>query len=255
MATLEDAEWSALDTHFAQLLTRLAGHDDPALALAASLASRATANGDVCVHLADYVGSGDVAEAGDPFTLRVPRSASLSANGGTVRAEEANRCRLEARTADPRVESWLDTLRASPLVGRPGDFRPLDPRRTRPSLSLPLLGLRAASRGESARTRSRCRRRGRSAAARGPRTSLPRQRRRGPETRRRDGRAAPPVRDLRRAGHREDHDGRQDPCPARGAGARASAGDRSRRADRQGRRARAGRHPRGRSTRSRSIER
>jgi exodeoxyribonuclease V alpha subunit len=69
----QDVEFSALDVHFAQLMTRLAGSDDPALALAASLASRATANGDVCVQLAD-----------DPVALR-----------------------------------------ASPVVGKPGDFRPL----------------------------------------------------------------------------------------------------------------------------------
>jgi exodeoxyribonuclease V alpha subunit len=76
---LEDAEFSALDVHFARLLTRLAGGDDPALALAASAASRATATGDVCVDLAHY--------------------------------------------ASPDFD--LNALRASPMVGRPGDFRPL----------------------------------------------------------------------------------------------------------------------------------
>lgn len=110
----EDAEFSALDAHLAQFLMRLGGRDDPGLALAASLASRATANGDVCVRLADYA----------VHPSRQPLAGFLRANGQSARAEE-DEVRLEARTTDARLQAWLDALRASSVVGRPGDFRPL----------------------------------------------------------------------------------------------------------------------------------
>ncbi|MGZ8268714.1 MAG: exodeoxyribonuclease V subunit alpha [Burkholderiales bacterium] len=101
---MNDIDFTALDVQFAALMTRLAGRDDPALALAASLASRATSNGDVCVHLAEFAGQ-------------------------TVRAEETDKSRLEARATEPitapPLERWLSALRAAPVVGRPGEFRPL----------------------------------------------------------------------------------------------------------------------------------
>jgi exodeoxyribonuclease V alpha subunit len=59
-SALESADFTALDVHFAQLMTRLGGCQDPAVALAAALASRATANGDVCVHLADFAAASPV---------------------------------------------------------------------------------------------------------------------------------------------------------------------------------------------------
>jgi hypothetical protein len=53
---IPDVEFSALDLHFAQFMTRLAGRDEDAITLAAALASRATANGDVCVDLRNPCG-------------------------------------------------------------------------------------------------------------------------------------------------------------------------------------------------------
>ncbi len=45
-----------LDLHFARLMMRLAGTDDPELALGAALASHATSEGNVCVDLASVAG-------------------------------------------------------------------------------------------------------------------------------------------------------------------------------------------------------
>lgn len=78
-----------IDRHFGAYMCQLAGTHDEALALAAALASRATRQGDVCVDLAD--------------ALKLP--------GVAPRA--------------PSLQQWLADLRASPVVGTPGAFRPL----------------------------------------------------------------------------------------------------------------------------------
>lgn len=85
-----------IDLHFADFLDRLGGHLVPDLALAAALVSRAAADGHVCVDLA----------ALDRVEL------------------------LEAREGRPAVicpaaEDWMARLRASPVVGCPGDQCPL----------------------------------------------------------------------------------------------------------------------------------
>lgn len=89
-----------LDLHFARLMGRLAGEDTPELLLGAALASAWTASGHVCVELREL--------AGRPV-LDGPGSAGQA---------------LEPLTAPP-LEAWLGALRASPVVGRPGDYRPL----------------------------------------------------------------------------------------------------------------------------------
>jgi exodeoxyribonuclease V alpha subunit len=99
---IPDVEFSALDLHFAQFMTRLAGRDEDAITLAAALASRATANGDVCVDLREYAAE-------------------------SMRSEKAAGP-LGARTTQipgPPLGAWLRSLRASPVIGRPGEFRPL----------------------------------------------------------------------------------------------------------------------------------
>lgn len=88
---MPELQSSDLDRHFARLIERLSGRDDPRLFAAASLASRATGNGDVCVDLAEF--------AGRP----VPG------------------CEVTA----PALDQWIAALRNSPAVGGPGDFRPL----------------------------------------------------------------------------------------------------------------------------------
>ncbi len=85
--------FSAADLHFARLMVRLGGCDDPAVLLAAALASRAAGAGDVCLdlrRLADDL----LPDARTPL-----------------------RC--------PPAEPWVAALRSSAAVGLPGERRPL----------------------------------------------------------------------------------------------------------------------------------
>jgi exodeoxyribonuclease V alpha subunit len=84
-----------LDLHFAALLQRLHGTESPEVLLGAALVSNATGNGDVCLDLARV--------AGQP----------LGGQGGA------------AVTQAPALDPWLAALRASPVVGAAGEFRPL----------------------------------------------------------------------------------------------------------------------------------
>ncbi len=84
---------SDLDRNFARLLERLAGAADGSLGLAAALASRASAEGNICLDLAGL--------AGRPV-----------ATGG-------------ATPCCPALEPWLSALRRTAVVGAPGDWRPL----------------------------------------------------------------------------------------------------------------------------------
>ena len=89
--TSSDDSFSPIDLHFGRAMSRLAGGDYPGLERAAALASRATGNGDVCVRL----------------------------------TEVAPRDGREGGESVPPLEEWLRVLRASPVVGAPGAFRPL----------------------------------------------------------------------------------------------------------------------------------
>ena len=82
-----------LDVHFARFVSRVGGGDDP-VALAAALASQWTGRGHICLDLASLAATG-VGET----------------DGGIVEA--------------PPLGEWLETLRRSPAVGRPGEFAPL----------------------------------------------------------------------------------------------------------------------------------
>jgi exodeoxyribonuclease V alpha subunit len=83
-----------LDVHFGRLMARLAGSEAPELVLAACLASHRTGNSHICLDLHELAGTVLFADVGLPWTA-------------------------------PALESWTSTLRASPVVGRPRDFRPL----------------------------------------------------------------------------------------------------------------------------------
>ena len=87
-----------LDWHFARFMERLAGDASPELALAAALASHATGQGDICVNLRQWARRWrimtDKAEAPAAFTL-------------------------------PPAHEWLDALRATSVVGQPGQRQPL----------------------------------------------------------------------------------------------------------------------------------
>jgi len=82
-----------LDLHFAVLMTKLDGSNNPALALAAALASQRIGRGDVCLDLRGVAG-----------TILGPPEASIQV---------------------PELETWIHSLRASPVVGEPGAFTPL----------------------------------------------------------------------------------------------------------------------------------
>jgi exodeoxyribonuclease V alpha subunit len=86
-------ELSPLDIHFAQLMTRLSAGGEPELALAAALVSRATGQGHVCLDL-------QAVSKGTPDGLA---STKLL----------------------PEPGEWCEKLRKSPVVGAPGDYRPL----------------------------------------------------------------------------------------------------------------------------------
>jgi exodeoxyribonuclease V alpha subunit len=84
-------ELHEIDVHFARTLARLARSDRPEVAAAAALASRATAEGDVCVRLDELAGK------------------ALPLLDGVA----------------PPLADWIGLLRDSDAVGAPGDFAPL----------------------------------------------------------------------------------------------------------------------------------
>ena len=87
---------SELDIHFARLMARLSGKEDEDVFLAASLVSRATGEGHVCLDLSTVEGKPLITD--------------------------------ESGTEDfvsPTLEVWRKKLDSSSVVGRPGDYRPL----------------------------------------------------------------------------------------------------------------------------------
>lgn len=126
-----------LDLHFARFASRLAGGESaenaprPAgeglgaresLELAAALASHATGQGDICVNLRQWAWRWN-ASATEP-----------------------------AAFAPPPIGDWLEILRSSPVVGRPGERHPLILDRRGSLVSVSLLGVRATVGGRSAPT-------------------------------------------------------------------------------------------------------
>ncbi|MFC1859055.1 AAA family ATPase, partial [Thermodesulfobacteriota bacterium] len=85
-----------IDMHFAKFIGRLSGTDEPDIKLAAALASYVTGQGDVCL--------------------------DLDSTDKNVFSDE----QLEAVSiAFPKAGGWQTTLRKSPVVGEPGEQRPL----------------------------------------------------------------------------------------------------------------------------------
>ncbi len=98
LTALIDSEFfSPLDRQFAKFMARLAGTDNAAFVLAAALLSRARAEGHTCLDLRSIAGS----------TFPPPPHESIQ----TIIC--------------PDLESWLKELRAVPVVGVPGEFKPL----------------------------------------------------------------------------------------------------------------------------------
>ncbi|MDI6776948.1 MAG: exodeoxyribonuclease V subunit alpha [Syntrophales bacterium] len=88
--------FSELDLHFARFMTELAGRDSPEVSLAAALASRSTREGHICLDLSSIEGR--------PLT------------GGDFETDPI---------ICPRLSHWRRILEASPVVGKPGDYKPL----------------------------------------------------------------------------------------------------------------------------------
>ena len=85
-----------IDIHFAKFITGLGKNDDPDIYLAAALASNATGNGNVYFDLA-----------------------SVDERPVFVGMEQ------EGTVKWPKLSGWLQKIRQSPVVGWPGDYRPL----------------------------------------------------------------------------------------------------------------------------------
>jgi len=88
--------FSQIDIHFAKLVERLSGNENPEIFLAAALASRVTRNGDTCLDLAAVIED------------RLPVS--------PYKREQM---------ILPPLDIWRDKLTKSPVVGKPGDYSPL----------------------------------------------------------------------------------------------------------------------------------
>ena len=84
-----------VETHLARLLDRLAGREDPLLALSVRVVCRLTSQGHICANLTELV-SRPLGEVGE--------------NGPMI---------------PPPLAEWRTALRQSPVVGRPGDCAPL----------------------------------------------------------------------------------------------------------------------------------
>lgn len=87
------SNFSELDIQFGTFLTRLSGKESPELFMAAALASSSRREGHICLNL------------------------SLVAGKMIGEGEGARVC--------PELDQWVETLLKGPMVGRPGDFRPL----------------------------------------------------------------------------------------------------------------------------------
>lgn len=92
---IDHPAFTEVDRYFAALMERLTGGTQPDVALAAALASRRAGEGWLCADLraldAGFLKQGDVV-----MELQLPER-----------------------------ESWLEQLRASRVVGTPGEFKPL----------------------------------------------------------------------------------------------------------------------------------
>ena len=89
--------FSDLDRHFAAFIEARADREQPMIALAAALVSRKRGEGHICLDLE--------AVAGSMFP--------------DLPAEDVSPVQL------PRLKDWLRALSPSPVVGKPGDFKPL----------------------------------------------------------------------------------------------------------------------------------
>lgn len=91
----EPGYFARIDLHFARLMEQLSQASDPGVSVAAALVSRYTRQGHICIDLASHA--------------------------GRVFQDEATGRRVEC----PPLKEWRESLASSPVVGRPGEYRPL----------------------------------------------------------------------------------------------------------------------------------
>ena len=84
------------DIHFANFIADLSEEDDPEIILGAALVSNATGQGDICLDLGSV--------------------------SGKKMMEDQN---TEIPLILPKLDEWLEEIRKSPVVGKPGEFCPL----------------------------------------------------------------------------------------------------------------------------------
>ena len=85
-----------IDIHFAKFIGRLSATDDPDIKLAAAIVSHVTGKGDVCL--------------------------DLDSTGQNIFSDEL----LETESIVwPEIGVWQTKLRKNPVVGEPGELRPL----------------------------------------------------------------------------------------------------------------------------------
>jgi len=100
--------FSDLDRHFGRLMEKLSGSHNPAVFLAAALVSRSCREGHVCLDLATCAGKAIFPDMGK--------------ESAEAPAQEMNEGSLPVC---PEFSQWEEILRASSVVGIPGDYKPL----------------------------------------------------------------------------------------------------------------------------------
>ena len=91
----EAAYFARIDLHFARLMEQLSQAQNQGVSVAAALVSRYTRQGHICIDLASHA--------------------------GRVLEDETTGRRIEC----PPLEEWREALVSSPVVGSPGEYRPL----------------------------------------------------------------------------------------------------------------------------------
>jgi len=85
---------SNLDIQLGRFMAKLSGGENPEIALAAAMASHYQGEGNICVDLSSVAGKPLLEDGSKPFLA-------------------------------PELKKWRSILEKSPVVGKPGDFRPL----------------------------------------------------------------------------------------------------------------------------------
>jgi len=103
--------FSDLDRHFGRFMEKLSGGNNPAIFLAAALTSRSSREGHICLDLTGFAGKQLLPGAPDALE---------ETEGETFRE-----MRGSPPPVCPPLSIWEGILRESPVVGLPGEYKPL----------------------------------------------------------------------------------------------------------------------------------